>query len=61
MGRKVGGPMAFVRVTIHLTDEQHRLLKAEAARRGMSMSAVLRELVDREMPARRDDAATAAR
>jgi len=53
--------MAFVRVTIHLTDEQHRLLKAEAARRGMSMSAVLRELVDREMPARRDDAATAAR
>jgi len=53
--------MAFVRVTIYLTEEQHRLVKAEAARRGMSMSAVLRELVDRQMPARRGDTEPAVR
>jgi hypothetical protein len=37
----------MVRTQIQLSEEQHRRLKAEAYRRGMSVSAVLRELVDR--------------
>ena len=58
---EVPRPMAFVRVTLYLTSEQHRLVKAEAARRGMSMSAVIRELLDQKMPAYPADAETATR
>jgi hypothetical protein len=40
----------MVRTQVQFTEEQHRHLKAEAYRRGVSLSAMVRELVDRSFP-----------
>jgi len=45
----------MVRTQVQLTAEQHRRLKAEAHRRGVSLSAVLREAVDRSFGADETD------
>lgn len=37
----------MIRTQISLTEEQHRRLRSEADRRGLSMAAVIREAVDR--------------
>lgn len=41
--------MALVRTQIQLRPEQHRRLREEAFRRGVSMSALVRELVDERL------------
>ena len=41
--------MALVRTQIQLRPEQHRRLREEAFRRGVSMSALLRELLDERL------------
>ncbi len=38
--------MALVRTQVQLKPEQHRKLKEEAFRRGISLSALLREILD---------------
>jgi plasmid stability protein len=40
----------MVRTQIQLPEEQHRWLKAEAYRRGVSVAAVVRELVAEKLP-----------
>lgn len=43
----------MVRTQIYLTTEQHQALRRAAEREGMSMTEVLRHLVDRHILARR--------
>ena len=42
-----------VRTQVQLRPDQHRRLREEAFRRGISVSALLRELVDERLPRRR--------
>lgn len=44
----------MIRTQISLTEEQHRRLRSEAERRGVSMAAVIREAVDRLLRERGD-------
>jgi hypothetical protein len=39
----------MTRTQISLEERQHRFLRSEAARRAISVSALVRELIDREM------------
>jgi len=39
--------MAYIRTQVQLRPEQHKSLKAEAFRRGVSLSSIIREAVDR--------------
>ncbi|MGH2355169.1 MAG: CopG family transcriptional regulator [Chloroflexota bacterium] len=41
--------MQLVRTQIYLEPEQHRSLKAEAQRRGISLAQLLRQLVDESL------------
>lgn len=41
----------MIRTQISLTDDQMRRLRAEAARRGISLAAVIRDAVDARVPA----------
>ncbi len=43
----------MVRTQVYLTPAQHRALKKEAARQGVSMTEVLRRLVDAQLHGRR--------
>lgn len=45
----------MIRTQIQLTEKQAKVLKRTAAARGVSMSAVIREAVDRVVEARADD------
>jgi hypothetical protein len=43
----------MVRTQVYLTDEQHRALRQAARREGVSMTALLRRLVERELLGKR--------
>lgn len=54
--------MAYVRTQVQLRPDQHKMLKEQAFRRGISMSRIIREAIDgcSDRPARAEEGMDAA-